>query len=902
MKTCRLILLATLCAWCGNLHAVAAPDTLRSFSTGGHTIYHLHCGQLSSGGETVLIGAAFDGTVMCFSKEGKLIWKNSASTAFPFDLEVADIDGDGQDETLVAAADGALYAFSHTGKLLWKFAKEPPLLQVCAVKKPDGKTVILTGGVERKLYALSPRGNVLNTMECKYVVRHIRAGDILGDGKQIAAVITAKNDRSKFMMRLIDPDGLKEVWDKPLGLTTKNPTEGTKYAVAWAGNKVPVVSMLITDFDGDGKDDIGLSNYYEKKGGLLVYNHKGEKILTGSGKGPKNKPYRMNLITQVRTKGDRVLGLYGHEIILYRMNGVIEKFLAGPYALSCCAFDDRSNTAWFGSSISGGDGIYALKLDQPEWENAFKQLKPVGRMAQIETNLKTMEQQVEKFEIPPYQRPPRKTEVVTGKSADDLRENFLDHHDYRNVAFTQFNLFTEDFDRETLEGVWKTKRETRHKYNYTAKEIIAFAAEREKEKEPFALWAGHGNDPFYMQLSTIKGILKAAPTTCKALVYPEMTHVSDDMAYAIRSHIIPVIELCRKHGTAKVVLRNKAGFWNANCYLDLWRDILIGGKYKDVIIPSMEETNGRNQAVTLSARMGLWLTGNFDRFAGRAVTDNANFSRFWEWGAQQKQSHLLRSMALRAALGSDMFLINIYQGDERDMTPFYRMIEKGVIAIPDREELLSLSDFCLGMKQPAESYVESGNNGHDMSRYEPDRQPAVFDRLDCFWGGAPTAPHDFSNYAMGSARRMLNFMPRNPYGMIALVPAETDLKSFPWFKSMIATDGVYFYDKAGRKISAPDAKTQLEKQLRAAADRLPVLVRGDVAWTVVRLDPTHVRVMLVDSGYTDPADRKAEIILQHLKGTQCRDILSGEKLLLTGQSTTLTVPAGTLRVVDITHH
>jgi hypothetical protein len=388
---------------------------------------------------------------------------------------------------------------------------------------------------------------------------------------------------------------------------------------------------------------------------------------------------------------------------------------------------------------------------------------------------------------------------------------------------------------------------------------------------------------------------------CKALVYPEMTIVSTDMDYAIRSHIIPVIELCKKHGTAKVVLRNKGGFWNANCYLDLWREILIGGKYKDVIIPSMEETNGRNQAVTLSARMGLWLSGNFDRVAARAVTDNANFSRFWEWGGQQKQSHLIRSMVLGASLGSDMFLVNIYQGDERDMTPFYRMIEKGVIAIPDREELLSLSDFCLGMNKPAESYVESGNNGHDISTYKPDRPPALFDRLDCFWGGAPTAPYDFSNYAMGSTRRMLNFLPRNPYGMIAMVPAETDIKAFPWIKSMILTDGVSVYDRAGKAVSAPDFKPQAEQQLRAAADRLPVTVRGDVAWTVVRLDPQHVRITLIDSGFTDPADRTAEIVLQHLEGTGCRDILSGEILPLTGQSTVLTVPAGTLRIIDIKH-
>ncbi len=85
------------------------------------------------------------------------------------------------------------------------------------------------------------------------------------------------------------------------------------------------------------------------------------------------------------------------------------------------------------------------------------------------------------------------------------------------------------------------------------------------------------------------------------------------------------------------------------------------------------------------------------------------------------------------------------------------------------------------------------------------------------------------------------------------------------------------------------------------ADRLPVIVRGNVAWTVVRLDPSHVRVTLIDSGYIDPAERQAEIVLQHLNGISCRDILSGKPLDLIDQSINLSVPAGSMRVIDFTH-
>ncbi len=56
---------------------------------------------------------------------------------------------------------------------------------------------------------------------------------------------------------------------------------------------------------------------------------------------------------------------------------------------------------------------------------------------------------------------------------------------------------------------------------------------------------------------------------------------------------------------------------------------------------------------------------------------------------------------------------------------------------------------------------------------------------------------------------------------------------------------------------------------------------------------------LIDSGYLSPADRDARIILQHVRAAACRDILSGQSLPIDEGSVLLTVPAGSLRVVDI---
>jgi hypothetical protein len=60
-------------------------------------------------------------------------------------------------------------------------------------------------------------------------------------------------------------------------------------------------------------------------------------------------------------------------------------------------------------------------------------------------------------------------------------------------------------------------------------------------------------------------------------------------------------------------------------------------------------------------------------------------------------------------------------------------------------------------------------------------------------------------------------------------------------------------------------------------------------------------VTLIDPGYLDPADREAEIVLQHMNGLRCIDILSGETLPVESGRIHVTVPMGTLRIVDIEH-
>jgi hypothetical protein len=157
---------------------------------------------------------------------------------------------------------------------------------------------------------------------------------------------------------------------------------------------------------------------------------------------------------------------------------------------------------------------------------------------------------------------------------------------------------------------------------------------------------------------------------------------------------------------------------------------------------------------------------------------------------------------------------------------------------------------------------------------------------------------DFTNYAFNSKRRMTNFIARAPYGNIAVIPDDTDMASSR-FTKFLRTDGRYWYDESGQARQPDEFKDYVISQLEEAAERLPIRVLGDVSWGALLLDSNHYRVVLIDPGYADPADRQAVIKLQISGIDKAIDILSGEELAINSDQISLTIPMGILRVIDL---
>lgn len=879
----------------------------------GDTIYHVSPATVDHSGIRAVVGASFHGTVYCYHQSGKKVWQANTSGAFIFDLAVCDIDNDGLDETLAASADGTLYCIGHDGALLWKlFTDKPPLYQVCVVKDTN-MVHILAGGTEKVLYRVSSHGNVDQSLHLDGAIRNIEAINAPpgSTGKVIVKTVTGSWWGHFFTVY-----------------------QTHDLARVTGPSRIPdntYMNLLPYDLNGDGEDEILLDMNTHGITGIFSFTTTGvpsvqfEKTATSRA----DYQYRMNIMIRApfgKDGEDSIVGLSGPEINIWSKNGALQKSAVGNFSYSGICYDRLSKNIILGSETSGGSCIYIINTLNHAWLEEYKTIAAAGNMKRVNENLLLLKRQVLAFKPPVYQKTnqaqvpvivrhrwnqyDKNTKAVAGQEERVFLKTYYNAIDgtNRRIQFITDPWVSENYDRNALPDGWKQKRDRRMQYTLSSQQIVAIAAGFEKEKMPWSVQVAHHNDPYWVRLATIENMIQASPEQLRYIKNSEYDDLREDWVEPTQRHILPIIALCERYNK-KFVFDNKHIFWNGVYLTDMYRGIL---QYPKTVVPCVEDTGERAPDLNISGRTGLWLGGYFSNWMGRAVKDNTCYDRQWAWGAPLSGSHHLRYLAYQACLGADSFFIQtgeyITSKDTWTMTgvnsfqTFIDMINKGIIHIPQKNELVSVSKLAIGLTRPSGRYLTSGMNGHDVASYTPHAAKLVFDRLDCFYGQAKTAEHDPSFYLSGRKRQALNFLPSFPYGLVAHVPADENLPVSAYFEKLIITDGEFWYEGGGRY--SPD---EYKEKARAFAEhyrqKLPLFVDGDAAWSASHIDGHHIRLVLIDSGYLDPADREVTVRFHSAIMTNIlsiTDILSGEQLKPADQSLQVNIPAGILRIFDIT--
>lgn len=868
----------------------ALHSSAQNFQVEGNSLRSCIIGSV--GGKSVLYNSELDGSVSCYTVDGKKLWRNpTQSPAILFEIVTADVNGDGNDDLLAASGDGNIYCWDSKGSLLWKFSSNHKVRfsEVAALKTEKGMQ-IFAGGNDSKLYELNAAGKMVSETPIKGIVRKIEVGNFIEVGKPSIFLMTYAGDKFGWaFMGFIDPKTKavqKSINQKEAGLNK-----------IWG--RLMVTDISVSDIDNDKRDDVLFFGAAEKEGVFLAMNSDFKEIATFVSPTKDAQRYAHVIGTSLQPVRNEIALQYGGFIYVCDLQG---KLIAksgtkyGEIIYNDLTLEPVSKQLLCAGQVGGDNSVYKYSLKNSAWYDTQQTL--MGRMADVEKNIETLYKQTLNFKLPEYQKPADKPWVII--SGNDQLPEVKKLKAAEIMQIKQLTL-QENTSREKMVAAYgkdALKKDRRGKYDKTRAEIVAMAKDMEAKGQLFTLWAGHGTDPFYLQIETLEEILKVAPTTCYGFIYAEMDNTEDPrVVYFIKEYVPRLAAACRVNGKAKLYFRYKNMFWAASSHIEPWKDMFFSGKYRDVLVPASEDTSSRTQDINLVGRVGMFAGGYVNDFAMRLVDDNPTSWRPLTPGGQRSVSPYLRQGVMMAAYGARVgVLFPINYLEEPGMNVLYALMKSGVLPIVKRENILSISSWHL-IQDIDKELIENIDNHHDVTNYSPKDVEPVFSVCQMNWAGASLPDYDFSKAALGVNYRWLNYMPELPNGMVPIVPVEykstLDNKGIPYTISNCSKGFVN-----DQLIPAKDFGAKIKATAELGASKMLVNVAG-AAWSAIRIDETHVRVILIDPGYIDPQDRKVTVRFNTLQPTTATDILSKESLKISDKSIQLTVPAGSMRFIDL---
>jgi hypothetical protein len=889
--------------------------------THGRNIYRVEVAELDGkSAMKEIVGSTYDNRVCAFAVDGTHLW-DAPTGGFVFDLATGDLDGDGRDEIVAAAADNFVYVFTPDGKLRWKYDLGAPVYQV-AVAKLDGKSpVVLATGVSRELVELSPTGKKIAAASLIGAGRMMRAGDLDGDGADEVVVMPLAGQSKDLcffkgpkLTKMVEPISQELVMRQ-----TKDKSEDfRKGKKTWGGQTLKTANGTVAVLDGSGAATL----IYPPGGVTLKGGPHQTFALPETFAVPSyDQNYNMRLPAAgnlTDSPGGEIVLVEGATLRLYSATGKELGKATAPLGFTAVAYLPGTpyGSVILGSSPNGDDNLYRLTFE-PGWEKSLQAIERRGVMQQIGSNLKAVADSTATWKGKPM------------KGADGPFDIMISHHMWSGWNpktiegwIAEVRDYEKQFPYQRLRfsvGIWPGEdaplirpdgkpwnRDQRLAHNVTREQIVTAAKMFEAAHAHFWVQVGHGCAP-HLEVETVAAMLEAAPNSLLGFISAEDEQLGE-MNYYFEHHLKPILELSLKY-KKRVILRNKDVWWAQWPADPKLHEMIFNGRYRSVLLPSVEDSNSRETEVNLAARIGLWLDGQVDNWASRECADWFCASRAWEWEYVMTGHPALRYYVSQAMLGSQVFMMLNGERDKTDRwtrvgsegtATFLNLLGKGILTPPQRDQLRAISPVAVVMEQASKRFGEHGANGHHPERWMvdgTDKTPWAFGQMDTYWAMAPVLPTDVASYLWNRTRRDSSQIPTTgPQGFVCLLPGGKPQTEGLW-NSLWTTDGDTL-KKDGKMYSLTAARDAITAELADGARKFPFRVEGQVFNQIIEETTNRFLIVLVDSGWLNPADQDVKITAQLPGNWLATDRLTGGKLGDLREPLSLRVPAGTFRLIE----
>ncbi|NLR93849.1 T9SS type A sorting domain-containing protein [Flammeovirga agarivorans] len=954
------------------------------YNTQGDNLIHVTTADLDGVGyKDYVIAMTVEGKVIAFQRPSEItspeadnrLWEYTDLPSLGIRIFAEELIASSKgEEIILPGTDGHLRILSSTGKLLKdKNVSTGALYTATVGKNSDGETIIMTSGVDGLVYFFNTDLELQKTVRPKTdksgnlagLIRHLVAGDFDGDGSdEVAVFINRRSFEGNNFLDVLDISTYTRpsYWNGDTGFISDNTTPG----LGFTDKQLP----FAYDIDNDGDEDIvahwgvfhpengvGSKEFStmleeDEKLTLKKYEDFAKQYLKGL-LGYKNKDHITNTGKYLMQHGlpgnfttdeaKELFTLYGDDLFLSKYN-VDEKAFSieeytwahSDYHFTSIARLEVRNGGYdkivLSGPMNGDDHFYVVDVSTSDWQQQARKIAYRGAFKEVNDNLDELTNSLQQIKTEEKEENREPIWFVSSSfggwlgwdmTADNCNIRAQAAYDEMQKWYAKIGGSKNVRLALTMNTAIYGETTQDENPKITAEGVIAFCKALANKGVYFSIIIGHGSH-LYMTPETLASIYEASIVDGECYMmarskelrtdeyfdfYTPMLDAVLEKAEAIKAKP-PMIMLCAKGAIISSFSQEQGDEYFP--------------KYRDILVPGVENSNVGVQDLSIQERVGLWMNGDVKNWGCNIIGDNLTPNRVAEWGGMRNAHVVLRQMLSQYALGAKVFRLTsvtskenpLYtRGDVSDkeeewtqayqkgVLNFLKIVESGIYPhAQSPSEMKGISPVAVTLYNGTERMKEQ-HYKHDHELYNADIKEYVLSRLAC-WNAFNDVPQtDVTSYISNAKRRFDNMLPTSEGGFVTFVPhrQSVEVEGNNWCNVAYQTNGDSWDD-----FSLQQGREHILSELRVQKKNLDFYVDGTCFWQTLRKDndPLTYYVMLMGNSFLTPEESLVSFKAGNTLTGSCEviDQLSGNSLGIlssTENEIAIKIPKGVPRILRV---